>query len=69
ELLEAFEEAKSVKQKPTVIIAHTVKGKGVSFMEHVVDFHGRAPTEKEKEGALKELEELDKIIEKREPDE
>ena len=69
ELLEVFEEAKSVKQKPTVIIAHTVKGKGVSFMEHVVDFHGRAPTEKEKESALKELEELDKIIEKKEPDE
>ena len=39
----------------TVIIAHTVKGKGVSFMEHVVDFHGRAPSEKEKEIALREL--------------
>ncbi len=55
ELLAAFEQAKTVKLKPTVIIAHTVKGKGVSFMEHVVDFHGRAPTEKEKEIALKEL--------------
>lgn len=58
ELLEAFEEAKSVKLKPTVIIAHTVKGKGVSFMEHVVDFHGRAPTEKETEIALRELDEI-----------
>ncbi len=55
ELLESFEEAKSIKLKPTVIIAHTVKGKGVSFMEHVVDFHGRAPSEKEREIALKEL--------------
>lgn len=55
ELLDAFSEAKSVKQKPTVIIAHTVKGKGVSFMEHVVDFHGRAPNEKETEIALREL--------------
>jgi transketolase len=60
ELLEAFEEAKSVKLKPTVIIAHTVKGKGVSFMEHVVDFHGRAPTEKETEIALKELDEIER---------
>jgi transketolase len=58
ELLEAFEQAKTIKLKPTVIIAHTVKGKGVSFMEHVVDFHGRAPTEKEKEIALKELNEI-----------
>lgn len=59
ELLEAFKAANSVKLKPTVIIAHTVKGKGVSFMEHVVDFHGRAPTEKEREIALKELGEIE----------
>ena len=63
ELLESFEEAKTVKNKPTVIIAHTVKGKGVSFMEHVVDFHGRAPTEKEKEIALKELEDIESLEE------
>lgn len=55
ELLEAFSEAKNTKGKPTVIIAHTVKGKGVSFMEHVGDFHGRAPTEEETRIALKEL--------------
>jgi transketolase len=60
ELLAAFEKAKTVKLKPTVIIAHTVKGKGVSFMEHVVDFHGRAPTEKEREIAIKELNEVEK---------
>lgn len=59
ELLEAFTEAKSVKGKPTLIVAHTVKGKGVSFMEHVVDFHGRAPTEEETKIALKELDDLD----------
>ncbi|MCM8831146.1 MAG: transketolase, partial [Candidatus Omnitrophica bacterium] len=40
-------------------IANTIKGKGVSFMEGVVDFHGRAPTEKEKEIALKELENIE----------
>ena len=60
EILQAFSEAKTVKGKPTVVVAHTVKGKGVSFMEHVVDFHGRAPTEEETKTALKELEELDK---------
>lgn len=60
ELLDAFEEAKYMKGKPTVIIAHTVKGKGVSFMEHVCDFHGRAPSEKEKEVALRELEDIEK---------
>ncbi|MBU2102621.1 MAG: transketolase [Candidatus Omnitrophica bacterium] len=60
ELLEAFDEARSMKLKPTVIIAHTVKGKGVSFMEHVVDFHGRAPTEKEREIAMRELEAIEK---------
>jgi transketolase len=54
-LLNSFEKAKMVKHKPTVIIAQTVKGKGVSFMEHVVDFHGRAPTKEECQVALKEL--------------
>ncbi|MDD4955128.1 MAG: transketolase [Candidatus Omnitrophica bacterium] len=61
ELLEAFRIANSVKLKPTVILAHTVKGKGVSFMEHVVDFHGRAPSEKEREIALKELGEIENV--------
>jgi transketolase len=56
QILLAYEEAKMVKIKPSIIIAHTVKGKGVSFMEHVVDFHGRAPTKEETEKALKELE-------------
>jgi transketolase len=56
EILSAFDEAKTIKGKPTVIIARTIKGKGVSFMENVVDFHGRAPTKEEAERALKELE-------------
>jgi len=55
EILSAYEEAKTVKGKPTIIIAHTIKGKGVSFMENVLDFHGRAPTPEEAEKALKEL--------------
>ena len=58
ELLEAFGLAKATSMKPTIIIAHTVKGKGVSFMEHIVDFHGRAPTSEEKNIALKELDDI-----------
>jgi transketolase len=56
QLIDAFSRAKSVKGKPSVIIAHTVKGKGVSFMENNPDFHGKAPTAAEVELALKELE-------------
>lgn len=43
----AIQTAKTVKQKPTVIIAHTVKGKGVCKMENVVDWHGKAPSAQE----------------------
>jgi transketolase len=56
ELTQAFEQAKKVKGQPTAIIAHTVKGKGVSFMENNVDFHGAAPSDTEVKQALKELE-------------
>lgn len=55
ELLEAFNEAKSVKQKPIVIIAHTVKGKGISFMENNLLWHYRAPNEEEYKKALEEI--------------
>jgi transketolase len=55
QVLSALKEAGNIKGKPTVIIAHTVKGKGVSFMEGNVDFHGKAPNAQEAEMALKEL--------------
>ena len=55
QILSAYEEAKTIKGKPVIIIARTLKGKGVSFMEGVCDFHGRAPTKEETERALKEL--------------
>ncbi len=55
QLTSALEQAKLVKGQPTVIIAHTIKGKGVSFMENNVDFHGKAPNAEEVEIALKEL--------------
>lgn len=54
-LIEAFERAKAVKHQPTVIIARTVKGKGVSYMENNVNFHGIAPNTEQLEIALKEL--------------
>ncbi len=54
-LQSAFAEARTVKGRPTVMIAHTVKGKGVSFMENNPKFHGIAPTPDEVEIALKEL--------------
>jgi len=56
EILNAYDRAIKIKGKPAIIIAHTTKGKGVSFMENVVDFHGRALTKEETEKALKELE-------------
>ncbi|MBN2240401.1 MAG: transketolase [Dehalococcoidales bacterium] len=55
QILDAFREAQSVKGKPSVIIAHTVKGKGVSFMENQAGFHGKAPNAEQVETALKEL--------------
>ncbi|MGE5197529.1 MAG: transketolase, partial [Deltaproteobacteria bacterium] len=55
QILSAYGKAKTVKDKPTIIIARTIKGKGVSFMENVVDFHGRAPTKDETDQAIKEL--------------
>ena len=56
QLIQAFGQAKKIKRQPTVIIAHTIKGKGVSFMENNPDFHGKAPNAEEVKLALKELE-------------
>jgi len=56
ELQAAFAEAKTVKGKPTAIIARTVKGKGVSFMENNAGWHGKAPNQEQFEAAMAELE-------------
>jgi len=56
EILKALESARNVTDRPTVIIAHTVKGKGVSFMENRVEWHGRAPNAQERDQALAEIE-------------
>lgn len=56
EIDRAFAEAKSHKGEPTAIIAHTIKGKGVSFMEDKAGWHGKAPNEEEYKIAMEELE-------------
>ncbi|MFA6358362.1 MAG: transketolase [Candidatus Omnitrophota bacterium] len=56
QILSAYETAAKIKNKPTIIIARTIKGKGVSFMEGVVGFHGKTPNAEETQKALKELE-------------
>ena len=55
EILEAFKKARNVKGKPTCIIAKTIKGKGVSFMENNVSWHGKAPSEEEYKNAIDEI--------------
>ena len=55
ELLAALKETDGVKDRPSMIIAHTVKGKGVSIFENQAKYHGVAPTKEEYEQALKEL--------------
>lgn len=55
EIIAALDEAKTVKGKPTLILAHTVKGKGVSYMENVCGWHGTAPNNEQLQKALDEL--------------
>jgi transketolase len=55
QILDAFLEAENVKGRPIMIIAHTIKGKGVSFMENAIDWHGKVVTEQDAKRALEEL--------------
>ena len=59
----SLNKAKTIKGKPTVIIASTVKGKGVSYMENQVGWHGKAPNADEYQTAMKELNEQLKALE------
>ncbi|MCI7113878.1 MAG: transketolase, partial [Lachnobacterium sp.] len=58
----AFAEAKATKGMPTAIIAHTVKGKGVSFMENQVGWHGKAPNDEEYAIAMADLEKVGEAL-------
>ena len=55
QIIDAFDEAKLTKGMPTAIIAKTIKGKGVSFMENNVEWHGKSPNEEQYNIAIKEL--------------
>ena len=55
EIIKGFEVARNIKQKPVCIIAKTIKGKGVSFMENQIGWHGKAPNEEEYRNAIEEL--------------
>lgn len=54
-VIEAYNKAETIKGKPTIIIAKTIKGKGVSFMENTSDWHGKAPTKEQSNQAIKEI--------------
>ncbi len=54
-IVDAYEEAKTIFEKPTMILAHNIPGKGVSFMENKFEWHGKPPNKQEAELALKEL--------------
>lgn len=60
----AFKEARETKGMPTAIIAHSLKGKGVSFMEGVADWHGKAPNDEEFAVAMADLDKIDAELEK-----
>ena len=62
QLKKAFDEAKTVEGKPVAIIARTLKGKGVSFMENKASWHGKAPNDEEFSQAMKELDEATKEL-------
>lgn len=55
QIIDALEEAKTIMEKPVFILADTIKGKGVSFMENKVDWHGVAPTPEQAEQAIREI--------------
>lgn len=61
QILSGFEQARNTKGKPTVILAYTIKGKGVSFMENVAGWHGKAPNQDELDKALTELKLKDEL--------
>lgn len=62
QLIKAFDEAKTVKGKPVAVIARTLKGKGVSFMENKASWHGKAPNDEEFSQAMKALDEATKEL-------
>ena len=61
-VIDACNEAKAINNKPTMIIAHTIPGKGVSFMENDYNWHGKPPSKEQAKIAIKELQHLRKDL-------
>lgn len=62
QLAAAFQEARTIQGKPTAIIMKTVIGKGISFMENQVSWHGSAPNTEQYEMARKDLEKMEEAL-------
>jgi len=62
QLKAAFDEAKTVKDKPTCLVCKTLKGKGVSFMENQVGWHGKAPNDEEYAAAMEDLKKIEEAL-------
>ena len=62
ELRAAFKEARETKGMPTCIVMHSLKGKGVSFMENNADWHGKAPNDEEYARAMADLAKIDEEL-------
>ena len=62
EIVKALDKANEVKGKPVMIVANTIKGKGVSFMEMNYKFHGKAPDDEQFKKAMEELKKIDKAV-------
>jgi transketolase len=65
-IIDACNESKAVYERPTMILAHTIPGKAVSFMEQRFEWHGKPPSEEQANKAIEELETLRKVIEEEE---
>src|SRR3989339_1007078 len=65
-IIDACEEGRAIYEKPTVIIAHVIHGKGISFMEFLAEWHGKTPTKEQAAAAMKELAGCRKNIEEEE---
>jgi transketolase len=66
QILDAFHRATRVWQKPALLIAHTLKGKGVSFMQGTLSFHGKPPTEEQYGKAMSELNSAEEALKSKE---
>lgn len=62
-IIDACQESKAVFERPTVIIAHTIPGKGVPFMENLFEWHGKPPTKEQADMAISDLENIRRMIE------